>query len=111
MKKNSFRYREDLPSDTFESVVDINTGQEVHTSEPKVLPQYLDLLTWSEERRGYKFIRPATKQFKAFKIARLNGIQPSDLKQRWGELENDSFWKEKGFDWMDVVMSFNKKKA
>lgn len=66
------------------------------------------MIRWAEEQRGFPFVTK-TKQFKALKIAKEAKLGSVQLKERWQELEGDKFWIEKGFDWMDVVMSFNKR--
>lgn len=73
--------------------------------------KYWQMIGWAETRRGSKFLKQSIpKQFKAFNIALTNGIKPVELKARWLEFEGDKFRIEKGWDWMDVVMSFNKKR-
>ena len=107
VRKNSFNYREDQPSDAYEDAIDLDTGEKARDG-PKVAPMYKKLVVWSEDRRGFKFLS-LPKQYKAFSIARRAEIQPMRLQERWKELENDKFWGQRGFDWMDVVLSFNKK--
>lgn len=112
MKKNSFgKYNEDQPSDSFDSVVDLDTGEHrVEARKQSLNVSYRKMLEWAEERRGFKFLpQTITKQFKAFAIAVRNKINPDALKARWVEFEKDNFRKEKGWDWMDVVLSFSKK--
>ncbi len=112
MKKNRMgSYREDASGDSYEEAIDIDTGEPVRSKpKEKVLPIYQELMEWAEKRRGRKFM-PGTekKQYKAFKSARTFGLNPSQLKQRWMDMEGDKFWADKGFDWMTVVYSFNKK--
>lgn len=68
-----------------------------------------ELLEWSIQRRGGgKFVNVA-KQMKAFQLMSKAGIPLSKLKNRWGELERDKFYKDKGFDWMTVYSSFDKR--
>lgn len=107
MKKNSFKYNESNPSDFFEEVIDLDTGERARGS-TSASPAFKQLLKWAEDRRGFKFLS-VPKQFKAFALARTNSIEPSRLQQRWKDMENDKFWLSRGFDWMDVVISFNKK--
>lgn len=109
MKKNSFRYNENNPDD-FEDVVDIETGESVAEKKKLVLPVYKELIEWAEARRRKKFFAGTyTKQYKAFKEAQKNNILPHQLKARWQEMEDDKWWQEKGFDWIQVVYSFSKK--
>lgn len=69
---------------------------------------YESMLRWAEDRRGSKFVH-RTKQYKALGEAKAAGLKAADLKERWEELENDKFFSEKGFDWTNVVSSFNRK--
>lgn len=59
-------------------------------------------------KRGRKFVN-VPKQIKAINGAFDSGITQSELVSRWKEMENDEFWSEKGFDWMNVVNSFDRK--
>lgn len=71
---------------------------------------YFRLIKWAEGERGFPFLKGSiTKQFAAFKEAKANGLKPSQMQERWGEMAGEPFWEEKGFDWMDVVKSFNKR--
>lgn len=68
-----------------------------------------DLVTWAEDRRGSPFTsRP--KQLKAIKMMKVAGIEPPQIKERWREMEEDKYWEEKGFDFMNVCNSFNRRK-
>ena len=92
-----------------EDVIDADTGEVAAPPVKKgVLPMYRALLKWAEEKRGFGFPN-ATKQYAAFKAAKLAGITPDQLKARWCELARDDFFKTKGFDWTSVVSSFNRK--
>tara|TARA_R110000868_G_scaffold157343_2_gene384539 strand:+ start:513 stop:1235 length:723 start_codon:yes stop_codon:yes gene_type:complete len=69
---------------------------------------YEMLLQWAEKESGRKFVhRP--KQYAALKQAQAAGLKAQDLRDRWEEMENDKFWSEKGYDWTQVVASFNRK--
>lgn len=71
---------------------------------------YDELIAWSERERGFPFLKTARlKQYAAFKIAGENGIPHKALVERWEEMSTDKFWQEKGYDWMNVVTSFNTK--
>ncbi len=111
MKKNKIgKYNEASSSDSYEEAIDIDSGEKI--SEPKSAGTdvYWELLRWGEERRGSPFFKTSIKkQFKAFSLAKAEEIMPDRLQERWQKFEKDKFWIEKGFDWMDVVMSFNKK--
>lgn len=109
MKKNSFRYREDLTSDTFEDVIDLDTGEKPPApKKDNISEKYWAMIEWAKKRRGMGFVN-VPKQFKAFSLARKNKISPERLKDRWIEMEKDNFWKKNGFDWTSVVSSFDKK--
>lgn len=114
MKKNKMgSYREDSPSDSHEEVIDADTGAPrapKQKQKQSVLPAYKELVDWAVQRRGKPFMPgTGTKMYKAFNHARTFGLTPGQLKARWVEMEGDKFWQEKGFDWMTVVYSFNKK--
>ena len=83
-----------------------SASEEKEKTSKSVLPLYKELVSWAEDRRGFPFLRPLSKQYSAFKIARTNNLQPEQLRERWKEYEG----KEKEFDWMTVVYSFNRKK-
>lgn len=68
----------------------------------------IELLEWSVERRGGKFAN-VPKQMRALGTFKKLEISPQRVKNRWVEMERDSFWKEKGFDWQNVLNSFDKK--
>lgn len=91
--------------------IDAESGEMRRASAPKnVKNKYWELIKWAEKRRGAPFLKQSvTKQFKAFAIAKTNGIKPPDLLKRWDEMAEDKFYSERGFDWMDVVQSFNRK--
>lgn len=70
----------------------------------------LPIVSWAERERGFPFLTTEVgKQMKALSLARKNGIKGAQLKERWEEMAADTFWARTGFDWMNVVMSFNKK--
>lgn len=108
MKKNSFNYSEKNTSDSYEDVIDLDSGEKV-VEKPKSSKKVIELVEWAENRRGAKFMsRP--KQYKAINLLKSSGnITPEDIKRRWIEMENDNFWKEKGFDFMAVFSSFERK--
>ncbi len=105
-KKDMRNYNEENPYE--EKAIDLETGEEVHLPVKGVGESMKSLLSWAEERRGFKFVN-VIKQLAALKKARSAKIQPYHLKERWEELERDQFWAKRGFDWMDVVSSFNKR--
>jgi len=110
MKKNSFNYNESKHSDSYEETIDLETGDKVREAfKVNKNIAYKKMIEWAEKRRGFVFMN-IPKQKKAFSQAVKYGIQPSSLYDRWEEYEKDKFWIGKGFDWMDVVVSFNKRK-
>jgi len=73
---------------------------------------YDELIAWSENERGFPFLKTARgKQYAAFKIANENGITRDELIERWEEMSTEKFWKQNGYDWMNVVTSFNTKRV
>lgn len=106
-KENMKSYNEENPYE--ERAIDIETGEEITpVAKPTVGASMKFLLSWAEERRGQKFSTPG-KQYAAFKRAKTAGIKPGQLQDRWEEMEEDKFWREKGFDWTNVVSSFDKR--
>ncbi len=104
-------YSELNSSDSYDPQIDLETGEEIVPAKKiKATDKFWELINWSTKRRGAPFLKQAIKkQFKAFAIAKDNKIGPTDLKERWIEMEDDKFWRNAGFDWMDVVTSFSKK--
>jgi hypothetical protein len=91
-----------------EKAIDLETGEVLTPAPKKTTNSMRTLLNWGIERRGSLFPTPM-KQFAAFKRAKTAKITPDRLMARWEEMERDKFWREKGFDWADVVNSFNKR--
>lgn len=108
MKKNSFNYQENASSDSYEDVVDLDTGEKARTKDGNVMKGMKELLSWAESRRGSKFINVG-KQFKAMKTMRLAGVSMSKVKNRWDDMEKDSYWSKRGFDFADVANNLDKK--
>lgn len=110
MKRLSFHhpYREDQSSDSFEDIIDSDSNQVVVGKKSNVSDVMEGLLKWAAERRGGKFMNLG-KQFKAMALLRKAEIPPAEVKNRWVEFERDSFWQKKGFDFMDIVNSFDKR--
>lgn len=67
---------------------------------------YGELCSWGEKRRGFPFVN-RKKQYSSLKKARLLQLGPEKLKDRWKELEMET-WRD-GFDWTSVVSSFDKR--
>lgn len=66
------------------------------------------IVIWAEERRGKPFVNKP-KQFAAIKRMKIAGIKPNEIQDRWEELEQDRFYSEKGFDFVTIANSFDKK--
>jgi len=110
MKKNTFGgYREDSSSDSYEEVIDADTGVVERKFRSGVGLAMKDLLKWLEGRRKGTFINVG-KQYNAMKMMRLAGITPDRIKARCVDLEKDKYYGERGFDFMDVANSFDKKR-
>lgn len=95
-----------------EPTIDLFSGEfRVETLDsPKKKQQstFTKLISWAEERRGGKFVS-YSKQMKALSMAKSSGIPPTAVMERWEEFENDKYWKEKGFDFLNVISSFDKR--
>jgi hypothetical protein len=114
-KKNAMRpnkmgaYNESLSSDSFEEMIDIDSRETVRdvpkTSDGKIMR---DLIDWAETRRGSKFVNRA-KQLKALSNLKLAKKSPSEIRNRWIELEQDDFYRKTGFDFMSIANSFDRK--
>ena len=76
---------------------------------PKQENTVFDLILWAEHKRGAKFTNQG-KQLKAIKQMKTAEISPDEIKERWEKMENEAFWQEKGFDFMNVANSFDKKR-
>jgi len=112
MKKNKLgSYREDRDSEAYEEVVDLETGEKkIEAPKTDLSEKYWEMIHWAENRRGSKFLKESIKkQFKAFKIARENNISSSMLQARWVDFEKIKWRQENGWDFMDIVLNFNKK--
>lgn len=71
----------------------------------KTRDAYLAMIKWAEQQRGFPF-RENGKQMKALALGKKYGLKAEQLKEKWIEFEGQPFWVEKGFDWMNVVKSF-----
>ena len=65
-------------------------------------------MVWAEERRGKQF-NNRQKQLNAIKKMKNAGLNSQTIINRWEEMENQDFWKNKGFDFMSVANDFDKK--
>jgi len=71
---------------------------------------YEDMCKWAEKQRGFPFV-VRSKQYAALKRAKLAGLKAAELKERWEEMEGMEFWQNNGFDWTNVVASFDKRRT
>jgi len=69
---------------------------------------YESMLSWAEKERGSRFVN-RIKQYKALARAKSVGLGSIALKERWLQLAEDKFFAERGFDWTNVVNSFDRK--
>lgn len=85
------------------------SGEGEEETRPTKLPKderALSLCAWAEKRRGFPFTSNAA-QLGAIGRAKRAKVSPARLKERWIELEGET-WRN-GFDWVDVVKSFDKR--
>ena len=109
-KKDMKKYNETVSSDSYETVIDADSG-EITEDVPKndVARLSKELVKWAQTRRkNFKFPN-IPKQLKAIRLMREAGITPVEIMQRWEEMENDKFWSN-GFDFMSICGSFDKKR-
>ena len=100
-----------LPTFGGEAYQEEKTVQAVSKISAKEKLAYLPLVRWAEAERGFPFLTTEVgKQLKALKLAKQNGLTALELKERWNEFTEDKFWSVKGFDWMNVVQDFNKRR-
>lgn len=97
-----------MHSDEFESVVDADSGEERKGKVANASKAFQFLIDWATKRRGGGFPL-LKKQYKALGMMRAAGFKTEQVMQRWEELEKDKFYEMKGFDFMDVLSSLNKK--
>lgn len=76
---------------------------------------YKELLNWGEDRRSkesgrnFKFSFPIA-QYKAMKSMRVASISPDEIKTKWIEMERNSYWSNRGFDFIEVAKELDKKR-
>lgn len=109
-KQRMNKYNERNSSDSDEPSIDLDSREltDPNKAEKGGIDKYKAMMAWATERRGFPF-STHLKQYKAFKMAKESDISPARLKERWIDFESDAFRKKVGWDWMDVVTSFNKK--
>jgi hypothetical protein len=102
-------HNENKFSDEYEKIINPEGEEVVSVVKPKgnIGKNMLVIIKWAENRRGRPFVNKP-KQYKAMKKMRIAKISPKEIMERWIELENDSFWKDK-LDLMTVASSFDKK--
>ena len=87
-------------------VVKLSQGKS--QKDKNVQSNILKLIFWAEKRRGAEFPN-RKKQMKALHVCVDIGATPESVKNRWVDLENDSFYQKIGLDFMSVLNSFDKK--
>lgn len=104
------KYNETSSSDSYENVIDADTGEAI--APVKVIKatsaKMAEIIQWAEKLRGGKFAN-YPKQMKALAAMRKADISPADIKQRYENMANDRYWQEHGFDFMNVLSSFDRK--
>jgi hypothetical protein len=94
-----------IPEHSSDGISLSETKNSVSEKEPN---EVYALMLWAEERRDAVFLNRG-KQLKAISMLKKANIPPGKIKDRWRELEDDKFWKAKGFDFMDIFNSLNRK--
>lgn len=107
MSKESKINMRNVDSDTIEEVITLD-GDKVDVQPKGVAGAMRNLLKWGEDRRQKKFVN-YPKQYKAMKLMKVANISPTQIKDRWVELEGEKYWRDRGFDFMDVASSFDKR--
>ena len=101
MRKTQSEDPDDLPS------IQADTGEMKDPNDKKKSISTL-LVEWAEERRGRSFLQKP-KQFVALKRMLTAKISPTEIAERYKELESTEFGKRVGIDFMSVFNSFEKK--
>lgn len=100
-----------LPARTSQEPISLESGtfsEKAVKAEKKPNPLF-SLLQWASERRGSDFANKG-KQLAAIKRMKVAKIGPESIKERWIELENNSFYEDKGFDFVTIANSFDRKR-
>ncbi len=105
--KNTWKYDEKKSADSYDDSMDMETREPV-IEKTGGNEKMKELIIWAEKRRGSKFIN-FPKQYKALSICKRNNIKISHVKERWQEMEQEEYWIKRGFDFMDVLASLDKK--
>ncbi len=106
-KKNSFKYSETQSSDTFEDVIDSDSGAaRAPTESPK--GEMRDLIVWGEGKISGQFANMG-KQTKSISTMLKSGYAPDAIRSCWERLEKDKFWKSSGIDFGVVLSQISKK--
>lgn len=69
-----------------------------------------ELLKWAEERREKIFL-DRQEQLTAICTMKNGKISPERIKEKWIEMENNDFWRNKGFDFNNLIKEFDKENA
>lgn len=105
--KNMKIYDEDDPGTSFsEDFREINPPKKEAS---QIGANMTAMIKWAIQRRGGRPFVNIQKQRSALKKMRIAKIGPTAIKERWEEMENDHFWKDKGFDFMSLAGTFDKK--
>lgn len=96
--------------DSYLPSYDPDTGERVKAvAKSKASESMMHLLTWAAKRRGFAFTNNG-KQFAAMKLMKTAGIGPMAIRNRWIEMESDQYWRDKGFDFVAVANSFDRRR-
>lgn len=109
-------YNESAASDAYEPAIDADTGEMVapppkptkQTPKPRADDPVWEMIRWAENQRGGSFMS-YPKQIKALGQLRDAKVSRESIKARWRDMQNDKFWQDKGFDFINVLNSFDKK--
>jgi hypothetical protein len=87
--------------------VDYETGKLKKSLEE---PSFKELISWWKSEIGSDFMN-LPKQYKAIKTMRANGFTDDHIKERALLMKNETFYREHGFDFMNVLSDFSKRKS
>jgi hypothetical protein len=108
MKKNSFKYNES-ESNSFEDEIDYSSGEKIEEPKSNQNDVMWELIKWAEDRKKSKFLN-YPKQLKAISKMKSALITPSEIMNRWDDLEKVEYYKINGFDFASILNSFDKKR-
>lgn len=112
MKKNTFgKYKEDMPSDSMDTIIDSDSGEVQKDKMVGVDRKMKELIEWASKRSfGGKPFLNIVKQRVAISNMKKVGISPNEIMNRWAELEVKDYYVQNGLDFMSVANSFDKKR-